>query len=113
ASLRARVDVVVTRSRAARRRPRVALLEWVDPPFSTGHWNPELVRLAGGMDGLGREREKSVTLKWEQVIAWRPEVVLISCCGFTAERTMEEVHVLERVPGWESVPAVRSGRVHV
>ncbi|HJQ19688.1 MAG TPA: cobalamin-binding protein [Gemmatimonadaceae bacterium] len=113
ASLRARVDDVVARVRGAARRPRVALLEWIDPPFSTGHWNPELIRLAGGVDELGREREKSRTLAWSQVIDWKPDVVLISCCGFTAERTLEEVHVLDAVAGWDTVPAVQNSRVHV
>ncbi|HMC57498.1 MAG TPA: cobalamin-binding protein [Gemmatimonadaceae bacterium] len=113
ASLRARIDAVVARVTSATTRPRVALLEWLDPPFSTGHWNPELVRLAGGIDGLGRERQKSVTLRWEQVVAWQPEVVLISCCGFTAERATQELHVLDRVTGWDTVPAVRSGRVYI
>ena len=93
--------------------PRVALLEWLDPPFSTGHWNPELVRLAGGVDGLGQEGKKSVTLKWQQIIDDQPEVVLISCCGFTIERTMQEVGVLRNVKGWDDIPAVRDGRVWV
>lgn len=111
--LRARVDAVTSRSQRISRRPRVALLEWLDPPFSAGHWNPELVHLGGGEDGLGRPRQKSVTLKWEQVIAWQPEVVLISCCGFTAERTVQEAAVLRRVEGWDELPAVRDGRVYV
>jgi iron complex transport system substrate-binding protein len=113
AELRARVDAVVARANRLATRPRVALLEWLDPPFSTGHWNPELVRLAGGVDGLGRAGEKSRTLRWDEVVAWQPEVVLISCCGFTAERTMQDVPLLERVPGWEDLPAVRDGRVFV
>ncbi|MEX2154484.1 MAG: cobalamin-binding protein [Gemmatimonadaceae bacterium] len=113
ARLQRRIDDVVERGRTVCARRRVALLEWLDPPFSTGHWNPELVRLAGGEDGLGREGEKSVTLKWEQVIAWQPEVVLISCCGFSAERTMQELNVLRDVDGWEDLPAVREGRVYV
>lgn len=113
AGLRERVDVVVSRNAEVPDRPRVALLEWLDPPFSTGHWNPELVRLAGGMDGLGREGEKSRTLRWDEVIAWRPEVVLISCCGFTAERAVEDLPLLQKVPGWSRVPAVREGRVFV
>lgn len=112
-ALRQRVAAVVARTQNVGTRPRVALLEWLDPPFSTGHWNPELVRLAGGVDGLGREGERSVTLKWEQVIAWQPEVVMIACCGFTAERTMQEVGVLRDVEGWEDLPAVRDGRVYV
>lgn len=112
-ALRARVDAVIAAVSTARLRPRVALLEWLDPPFSTGHWNPELIRLAGGVDGLGREGQKSVRLEWDQVIGWSPEVILISCCGFTAERTLEELPVLDRVQGWDALPAVRDGRVYI
>ena len=112
ARLRARVERVTSRT-SELARPRVALLEWIDPPFSTGHWNPELVRLAGGVDELGQEGKKSVTLQWERVIAYQPEVVVISCCGFTVERSLQEVGVLANVPGWDDVPAVRAGRVWV
>ena len=113
AGLQARVNKVVARAMTLGTRPRVALLEWLDPPFSTGHWNPELVRLAGGFDPLGQEGKKSITLKWEDVIGCQPEVVLISCCGFTIERTMQEVGVLRGVDGWDDLPAVRDGRVWV
>jgi iron complex transport system substrate-binding protein len=113
ARLRARVEAVVARASRAHTHPRVALLEWIDPPFSGGHWNPELVRLAGGVDGLGVEGAKSRTLRWDEIIAFQPEVVLISCCGFTAERAMQDVPLLDRVPGWDDVPAVRDGRVFV
>jgi iron complex transport system substrate-binding protein len=112
-SLWGRAAAVISRSRRVGHWPRVALLEWLDPPFSTGHWNPELVRLAGGIDGLGTAGEKSRTLRWEEIVAWQPEVVLISCCGFTAERTMQEIGVLQNVPHWDEVPAVREGRVYV
>jgi iron complex transport system substrate-binding protein len=112
AKLRERVERITSRARDLPK-PRVALLEWLDPPFSTGHWNPELVRMAGGMDGLGQEGKKSVTLKWDQVIAYQPEVVVISCCGFTIERSLQEVGVLANVEGWEDIPAVRAGRVWV
>ena len=113
AALRARVDAVVTANARVSSRPRVALLEWLDPPFSTGHWNPELVELAGGEDGLGQAGEKSRTLRWDEVVAWQPEVVLISCCGFTAERALQDTRVLRDVPGWDELPAVRQQRVWV
>jgi iron complex transport system substrate-binding protein len=112
ARLRDRVDAIVSRTKGLKR-PRVALLEWLDPPFSTGHWNPELVRLAGGVDELGQEGRKSITLQWERIVAYQPEVVLISCCGFTIERSLQEVGVLAKVEGWEEIPAVRDGRVWV
>ncbi len=112
-AMSARINQVVARSAAIRERPRVALLEWLDPPFSCGHWSPELVRLAGGVEGLGREGEPSRTLRWDEVIAWQPEVVLIACCGLSVERTLGDLPLLQGVAGWEDVPAVRGGRVYV
>ncbi len=113
AEFQQRVDAVTNRSANLARRPRIALLEWLDPPFSCGHWSPELVRLAGGTEMLGVEGQRSRTLTWDEVIAAQPEVVFIACCGFGVERTMDDVAVLPRVPGWNNVPAVRDGRVYV
>jgi len=112
-ALSARVEAVVARAARSRHRPRVALLEWLDPPFACGHWSPELVRLAGGVEGLGREGEPSRHLRWEEVIDWQPEVVVIACCGLRIERTLEDVPRLQFVPGWQELPAVRSGHVFV
>jgi iron complex transport system substrate-binding protein len=113
AKLTGRVASVVARTNDLARRPRVALLEWLEPPFSCGHWNPELVRLAGGVEGLGREGQPSRTLRWEDVVAWQPEVVVLACCGFSVERTLGDLPLLRSVPGWQDIPAVRSGRVYV
>lgn len=113
AGLTARVEAVATRAARSRHRPRVALLEWLDPPFSSGHWNPELVRLAGGVEGLGREGAPSRTLRWDEVLAWQPEVVLIACCGLDVERTLRDIPLLDSVSEWQALPAVRSGRVYV
>lgn len=113
AGLRGRIDNVVARGSRLNRRPRVALLEWIDPPFACGHWNPELVRLAGGIEGLGVEGEPSRMIEWQHVIEWNPEVIVIACCGFTVERTMEEISLLDSVPGWNDLAAVQAGHVHV
>jgi iron complex transport system substrate-binding protein len=110
--LEARVDAVTTRAAALTDRPRVALLDWLDPPISCGHWTPELVRLAGGVEGLGREGQPSRTLRWDEVVAWQPEVVVIACCGFSVERTLSDLPLLRSVPGWRELPAVRAGRVY-
>lgn len=119
AGLQARVDAVAARSAdlppkgGSHVRPRVALLEWLDPPFSCGHWSPELVRLAGGIEGLGREGEKSRTLEWAEIHTWDPEVIAIACCGFTVERTLQDVEMLRNVQAWRDLGAVQRGRVHV
>ncbi len=111
--LQARIDAVAERSERLTTRSRVALIEWLDPPFSCGHWNPELVRLAGGIEGLGREGERSRTLTWDEVIEWQPEVVLFACCGLDVDRTLGDLPLIQSVSGWQDLPAVRSGRVYV
>ena len=70
--------------------PRVAALEWMDPPFIGGHWVPQLIELAGGIDVLGLPGEKSKTVEWETVSAARPEVVVCMPCGYDAPRAAEE-----------------------
>lgn len=72
----------VMRSVALRRRPRVAVLEWTDPPFAPGHWIPEMVELAGGECVLGTAGEKSVRITWDDVRAATPDVVIVAPCGY-------------------------------
>lgn len=71
-------------------RPRVAALEWLAPPFVSGHWVPEMIELAGGEDVLGRAGETSWTATWEELAASRPEVVLVMPCGYDAEGARRE-----------------------
>jgi iron complex transport system substrate-binding protein len=111
--LRRRVDVVRTRSAALARRPRVAFLEWADPPICGGHWNPELVELAGGRDGLGRRGEPSRGVAWEEILAWQPEVLVLACCGFDEARGRRELDSLRLRPGFERLPCARDGRTYV
>ncbi|MEW5914956.1 MAG: cobalamin-binding protein [Gemmatimonadota bacterium] len=112
-SLTRRVDIVMSRSLDVRRRPRVAFLEWLDPPFSCGHWTPELVDLAGGEEVLASERAPSRALSWGEFVASQPEVIVIACCGFDVERTVTDLHLLDVVAGWHDMPAVRDARVYV
>lgn len=93
-------------------RPRVACLEWLDPPFAGGHWIPEMVRLAGGDDVLGRSAEPSYRLGWDEVLAAQPEVVILMPCGFDVERTLREFRALRLPAGWDSLPAACAGRVY-
>ena len=66
-------------------RPRIAFLEWLDPPFSPGHWVPEMIALAGGIDVLGRPSQPARRLTWEDVEASRPDIVIAAPCGYASE----------------------------
>jgi iron complex transport system substrate-binding protein len=104
----ARVEATV----AGLPRPRVGCIEWLDPPFSAGHWVPEMVRIAGGEEVLAGPGEPSSRLGWEEVFEAAPEVLVLMPCGFGARRTVEEARrVLSDVSGWGDLPAVRDGRV--
>ena len=103
AALRARVAGAVP--------PRCALLEWIAPPYRGGHWMPELVELAGATDLLGRAGEPAVATDWQAVCAAAPELLVLACCGYDVARTLADRPLLEAVPGWCDIPAVRTGRV--
>jgi len=92
-------------------RPRVGCIEWLDPPFSAGHWVPEMVRLAGGEEIFAGPGEPSARLRWDEVFEAAPDVLLLMPCGFDAERTTKEALVLPELPEWADLPAVREGRV--
>ena len=112
AGLRERLDTV-RQAVAGRERPRVALLEWLDPPFVAGHWGPEMIAAAGGMDTLGIVGEKSAHVRWEQLREAAPEVLIVAPCGYDEERARADLVEAPLPPWWGDLPAVRSGRVFV
>lgn len=89
ACMQARIAAVRERV-AGRPVRRVFLAEWLDPPFSCGHWLPEMVEAAGGVDVLGRAGEPARQTTWEEVAAAEPELVVAAPCGFDAERAAQE-----------------------
>jgi iron complex transport system substrate-binding protein len=107
-----RIAAVRARTVDARRR-RCVLLEWIDPPFRTGHWGPELVAIAGGVEPLGHRGEDAARIEWTAVVDAAPEVLVLACCGYDVARTLADVPLLRARPGWDSLPAVRGGEVWV
>ena len=104
-------EAEIARRRLGRDRPNVLLLEWTDPPYLAGHWNPEIIEKAGGREVLGRAGQPSRRVTWEEVVASQPAVVLLSPCGFGLDRSAAEADLLAALPEWRSLPAVREGRV--
>lgn len=113
AALQQRVDRVAKRNHDLQHRPRVVLLEWIDPPFCSGHWSPELVRIAGGIEGIGREGERSRTTSWAEIVEFDPEFLIVACCGFPVGRTMLDIPILRQFPGFRELTCVRNGNVFV
>lgn len=101
AALRGRVRRVHDTLSASRApRPRVAVIEWTDPPFAAGHWVPEMVWRAGGLDVLAVAGQHSRAITWESVISAAPEVILIAPCGYDVVRSAEEGRALVSGNAW-------------
>jgi iron complex transport system substrate-binding protein len=109
---RERLERLAALTHVAPTRPRVFCMEWVDPVYCSGHWVPEMVELAGGVDRLSRKGADSVRVGWQQVLDWAPEILVISPCGFNLSAAAEQALKISQYPGWNDLPAVRQNRVY-
>ncbi len=112
-ALRRRVLAIASKAGALAARPKVAVVEWIEPLMSAGNRMPELVEMAGGTMLFGQAGVHSPALAWEDLVAANPDVLVVSPCGFGIARTLEEIHLLERRPQWPGLAAVLQGRVYV
>jgi iron complex transport system substrate-binding protein len=113
AQLRGRVEAVEHAMAGVKARPHVLCLEWLAPPFIAGHWVPEMVARAGGVDVLGRAGESSYPIEWREILHSKPEVIVIMPCGYHLRQAMEEFQRTHLPPSWMELPAVADGRVFV
>src|SRR5437868_193502 len=98
AELTRRVEAVRERAAKIPNRPCCFLMEWIDPPFCSGHWGPELVEIAGGHDPLGRKHQPSIEIKWEAVLQARPQIIVLALCGHDIDRARVEYELLRKFP---------------
>ena len=109
---RSRLERLVTATAEISSRPRVFCMEWVDPIYCSGHWVPEMVRIAGGIDKLAHEGTDSVRISWEEIREFDPEVLIVMPCGCDLNKVLDLVPKLFSLPGWKELTAVRLGRVY-
>jgi iron complex transport system substrate-binding protein len=113
AKLSERVEAVRLRADRISHRPRCFLMEWVEPAFCSGHWGPELVEIAGGLDSLGRKHEPSAQVNWREVIDARPEIIVLALCGYDIDRARRDYKLLRSFPGFDSLPAAYRGEIYL
>ena len=100
AELADRVDAVAAAVEGVEERPSVVALEWMEPVYVGGHWVPQLIEMAGGLDALGLPGEKSRVAEWDEVAAAQPDVVVALPCGYDTARAAEEAETYgERLAG--------------
>jgi len=107
-----RLSDLAVKTAAFATKPGVAVLEWLDPLMGAGNWTPELVAYAGGKNIFGEIGQHTPWLTWEELQAADPDVIVLSPCGYTLKRSMEDVPLLQKHPAWTNLQAVRNGRVY-
>ncbi len=109
ANLRDRLDRVRLRLKKEVVRPRVVCLEWLDPLYVAGHWVPEMVDLAGGHNVLGSKDNPSYQTTWDDVVAAQPDVLIVMPCGYSVDRTLNELRQVGPVQtAWQRAQRFRS-----
>jgi iron complex transport system substrate-binding protein len=110
ASLQVRIDTV--RELKIKYRPRTLCLEWLDPLFTAGHWVPQMVEYAGGMNGISAAGEPSRRMDIDEAAEFDPDLIVLMPCGFEIQRTMKELPALVRNEKWNSLRAVKNHDVY-
>src|SRR5215470_410658 len=105
--MRDRLDAIGEVAARSNTRPSVLAMEWLDPPYTAGHWVPEMIRIAGGQDDLGRHGGFSYQITWDDVARYGPDVLVLMPCSFDLARTIRDATALFRLPEWLRLPAVQ------
>src|SRR3989344_3200845 len=109
-SLQKRIDFIQSKNFDSR--PRVLALEWLDPFFTSGHWVPEMIEIAGGKNEISSKGEQSRRMKIEEIAQSDPDIIVLMPCGFDIERTVSEYKkILQNDRGWNKIRAVRQQNV--
>ncbi len=100
------------KSKPVKSRPKVLCLEWLDPLFTAGHWIPEMVAIAGGINGISNPGEKSRKMKLDEIFVFDPDIIVLIPCGFDLNRTISEYEKLSDSKLWKTIRAVNQGQVY-
>jgi iron complex transport system substrate-binding protein len=110
-SLENRLDKVRGKTENLAARPRVFMLEWLEPPFAPGHWTPQQVEIAGGDALLGEAGKRSVTTTYEEIFESKPDVMVLIPCGYYAADILRQLENTHFPANWREMPAIKNGKV--
>ncbi len=112
-SIDTRMHEIARRARSSERHPSVAAIEWQEPLMAAGNWVPEMLEMLGAHNLFGREGEHSPWMRWEDLVASDPEVIICMPCGYGLTQTQAEMHWLTDRADWRTLRAVRAGQIYL
>ena len=114
AGLQHKIDFIIDELRRTKTLPkRVMLMEWIEPIYNCGHWIPDQIASAGGIDMMSNPGGDSIVTILDKVVKYDPDILVIAPCGFHIKRSLEEIHLLTEKPGWKSLSAVQNNAVFI
>jgi len=111
ADLENRLTQVGEKTKNLKNRPKVFMLEWLEPPFAPGHWTPEQVEIAGGICLLGEAGEKSKATTYERIFEEQPEILVLIPCGYYTKDIVRQLEQTKFPANWRELPAVKNENV--
>jgi iron complex transport system substrate-binding protein len=117
-TLQKRMDYIIEKSTTGARihnqthRPKVLCIEWIDPFYSAGHWVPQMVDIAGGINGISSRGNPSRCISMQEIMQFQPDKIVLMPCGFDLDRTLRESKILWDDEEWNSLLAVRENEVY-
>ncbi len=115
-NLRSRIEYIHARALDAVKsngRPKVLCIEWLKPFFTAGHWVPQMVDIAGGLNCISKRGEHSRSIEFKEVVDADPDIIVFMPCGFDVPRALREFKYVEGIDGWYDLRAVKSKQVYV
>lgn len=108
-----RINIIRHKLKFISEKPSVACVEWLSPLMIAGNWTPEIVEIAGGIPILTQAGKHSSYIQFEEIVNSNPDILIIMPCGFSIQRTLQEINLLIDLPGWSELKAVQNQKIFV
>lgn len=111
--IRGKMDKIALEAKKIARKPKVVCLEWLNPLMAAGNWIPEMVAMAGGVNGFTKKGDHTKIIRWEELKEYDPDILLVMPCGFTLEQSLENRADLVNLPGFDNLKAFQNKKIFV
>lgn len=111
--LQERCDLIHHKLKFVDKKPKVLCIEWLSPLMSAGNWTPELIEIAGGLPVLSEKGKHSGYIDFAEIQGLDPDIIVVAPCGFTLDRTLQEIGLLLSLPGWSGLSAVKNNEIYI
>jgi iron complex transport system substrate-binding protein len=108
-----RINIIRHKLKFITEKPKVACIEWLSPMMIAGNWTPEIIEIGGGIPVLTEAGKHSSYIDFQDILTADPDIIVIMPCGFSIQRTLQEIGLLLGTPGWADLKAVKTQRVYI